>query len=303
MMTAEQRSYVRYLRLTLGDAMRKARDTVLPAELSLEQGYRWEDEETVTAMVAATDLEEVASAVGLGLSQMLEKYAVGFGKAEQDRLREGRRFLAEGVKILRQIDQTEMVRLEMVWLEGPGSAFNAGHEVYFLKRFTAALRVLRLAWSEFFYATQRPIVRRVEMSAKESARYYDPADPKYGEKVRAEAEAMAHKTKKLVEVYDDQQELLYLATGQGAEDDTAGAPAMTKAPRAGARLPASVDPKDALAIREMLVARPGTSLHDAAQAVGVELSPVVIPNHRPAEGAELKAIDYEQLRALWSWVF
>jgi hypothetical protein len=296
MMTKDQRQYVRYLRLTLGDSMRQGRERMAPLDMTLEQGYRWEQDETLSAMLAAGDLEEHAAAIGHGLGKMLEEHQGAFGKGELMRVRESRRFIAEAVKILRSIEAEEMLRLEGLWMAGKGP-IEKGHEVYFHQRFSAAMRVLRLAWTTLFYATQRPIIRRMELTATQSRAYYA-EERGMAEALHSQAEELAVQSGKHVEVYDADGEIVYVAAPQGGGAPHVDRPTQKDAP--ASLILAGLRPDQGQEIRALIASRPGITIREAAAAVGAEL---VHPNPRRNHHSADHFHDLIQLRELWSWVY
>lgn len=287
MMTKDQRQYVRYLRHGLGEAMRTARERASPLEQTLEEGYRWEEDETLTAMLASADLEEAARGAGTAIGKLIEETGGRLGKAEVSRLREARRFVAEAVKVLSAIDAAEMLRLEQKWLAGSAPVTH-GHEVYFLQRFSAAMRILRLGWTSLFYATQKPVIRRLELSATEARQYYSDK-PGLVEAIHGQADELAAKSGKHVEVYDTEDTLVYVASPGGAGAIHAGPKAAPRALRIK-----GLGPKQGEAIRELMLARPGLTLREAALAVGAELEPQAVANPSAAN-------DQAMLREMWSW--
>jgi hypothetical protein len=135
------------------------------------------------------------------------------------RLKDAEKFLTKGVKLLASIEGKEMSKLAQKWVD-EGTSLQNGHEAYFLQRFGAAMRVLRLAWNKLFYATQMPTVRRTILTERESSAYYNPMiDTR--EAVHKQADKLATRTDMFVEVYDADNDLVYVAkpgsatTGEG----------------------------------------------------------------------------------------
>lgn len=208
--------HIREARMSLGDAIRTAHDALDKQMLYVERGLRWEQEEVLTALDAASDLGFVASAVDTSVAALMSE-RTSMSASEKTRLRDARTFLKKGAKLLDSIDGAAMVKLAHKW-EDEGLELEKAHEAYFLQRFGAGMRVLRLAWNKLFYATQMPSVRRIVLNVAESSAYYDPMSD-VRKAVHAQAEELANRSDKYVEVYDADNDMVFVAqpVGAGAE--------------------------------------------------------------------------------------
>lgn len=173
----------------------------------VEKGYRWESDETMEAMETQSLLLDHAAVAKGDMQDILA--ASWKNVTVRSRLREARTFLTKGVKLLESIDGIEMVKLAQKW-EDTGLAVEKAHEAYFLQRFGAAMRVLRLAWNKLFYATQMPTVRRTVLTASETSAYYNPMSD-VREAVHKIAQDTANRADLYVEVYDSDHDLVYVA--------------------------------------------------------------------------------------------
>lgn len=216
----EKFQYIRQLRLQLGDALRRSHDALAPLMLMVEQGYRWEQDEMVTALEAADDLEQTAAAVDRAVGSFDAK---GLRQQSKTRLREARLFLGKGVTTLQSIDGEDMVALAHRW-EEEGLGVDKAHEAYFLTRFTTAMRILRLGWNKLFYATQGPSVRRIKLTLRQTSAYYDPMSG-IRESVQDQARELAEKSSRYVEVIDADGDVAFVAqpssTARAIEEATA----------------------------------------------------------------------------------
>jgi hypothetical protein len=324
-MRKEQSKYVRYLRLVLGDAMRRANDSIEPLRLMVERGYRWEPSDTLEAMIAADDLSEVAESVQEALERFVKEHPKVLSPTEIERLagapKRGKGAVGgirQAVRFLDDIDGRTMIELEAKWIE-KGTSIDKAHEAYFLTRFNGAMKVLRLAWNKMFYATQKPSARRMDLTKAETEAFYNTLSEVRDVIIR-QAEDMADETGSFIEIYDDHGDIIFVAQPPGemtkAELERARKRARAKAKtrqrwewKPGKQAPpgqvlniAELSPAQAQAVRELVVSRPGISIRQAAEAVGAEVRPVAMqanmaPNDHSAEHQQ-DALLFEEL---WSW--
>lgn len=210
---AEWHDRVRATRMELGDALRDAHEEAEPLMLDVERGLRWESQESARAIDAADALLDQAKVTHKSI-EALAAANTRISPSERTRLEDALLFVRQGRKLLKSISGKEMVALSHKW-EDEGLAIDKAHEAYFLQRFTAAMRVLRLAWNKLFYATQMPSVRRITLDLRESSAYYDPMSG-IREAVHQQAAELADRSGKYVEVYDDDGDMVYVAQPSGA---------------------------------------------------------------------------------------
>jgi hypothetical protein len=322
-MNRDQQTYIRYLRLVLGDGMRKADDIVNPFSVMLAQGYRWEDDDTLEAIIATDELSEIAEQVHSLLKDFLGpllRRKAALTKSERDRLVGAEKGIAKGIKFLDSIEMSEVIELRREWEStGRGRAAIATtmpalaplartpskeetHETYFLLRFRAAMHILRLSWNKLFYATQKPSPRRIQLTEAQSSSFYS-AYSDIAEGVKAQADELAEASGKYVEVYDAEGDIIYVsqppkeqATAELERGRQRERPKSRTRDREWAWKPqrgkgagqalqlADVTPKQRRQIEEMVLSTPGISIRDAAEAVGAKVKPVeMTPNHHSAE--------------------
>jgi hypothetical protein len=330
-MRKTQEEYLRYLRLKLGRAIRRADAVVAPLKWHLEQNYRWEDEETLQAYLAAQDLRDVAAATLDRLEEFVDRYKKSLTVTEREWLAgsaRGKRGegaiggIKRGIQKLDQIDGKKLLALENAWIEGEITEMRHGHEIYFLNRFGAAIWTLRRAWTHMFYATNKPKVRRVNLSERESIAFYDVMNPGVREKVMADAQAIADETGRYVEVYDDEGDRVFVAEPPASLSEaekrlaTRSARGKTKVKRQWSWQPsgkqsgqalklAEFSPEQAEEVRELVLRAPGTTIEEAAAQVGVEVVPVeqLEPNLDPRDTEVEAAADQLLLRDLWRMMY
>jgi hypothetical protein len=206
-MKKEQETYIRYLRLMLGNAIRKADDVVKPLKEGLERGFRWEPDDVLNAMLATDELGEASEKVAAKIADLLKR--ADFSTAERERLQGAKNGVSKAAVFLGSIKGKEMIALEEKWLSGKVNV-HKGHEAYFLKRFEAAIKLLRLSWNKMFYATHKVRPRRMTMSARESSGFYNPMSD-VAKHIRSEADHVADRSGTYVEVYDDDGDIAYIA--------------------------------------------------------------------------------------------
>jgi hypothetical protein len=72
------------------------------------------------------------------------------------------------------------------------------------------MRLLRLSWNAMFYATERPSPRYVRLTDRESSGFYNPMSA-VADQIRKEADVLAERTGQYVEVYDSDNDMVYVA--------------------------------------------------------------------------------------------
>lgn len=313
-MRKQQRQYLRYLRRKLGDAMRKANGTVEPLMTSLESGYRWEAEDNIEAMLAASDLADTARSVAQTLDELVELYRGSLTTAEKEWLVGPARKKGGGaVKGLRKaadflddIKGEQMVALTDAWLEG--EKVSVSHEKYFLRRFAGAMKLLRMSWTSMFYAAQKPSVRRMTLTERETKGYYNRMSDVRA-RVHAEADETSEGTGRYVEVYDADGDLVYVARPPGSLDQAqARAIKMAQRQRKAVRGDWSHKPKapattyrvdgtdeQLAAVEQILATQPGTPLRDAAAMVGVGVYEVELMKANPRNEAAVDAVFFDEI--------
>lgn len=240
-MRKNSRNYIRYLRAVLGTAVRTAYDELELIMLSLERGYRWEQNELVHAVEVRDDTAAAANAVGVQLQRFLKKGASrrvevpdadrpGKMKAvtvqpskltvsDRRRLDQALDEIARALKLMKSIDPGG--RLHKLSIAEPYLPVKRGHEAYYLYgmqragvtveggMMTALMR-LRSAWSSMFYATQAPSTKRMQLTERETIAYLDPMTT-VEETTNAQASAYAADNAKYVEVISYDGEILFAA--------------------------------------------------------------------------------------------
>jgi hypothetical protein len=316
-MRKAQRQYLRYLRRVLGDALRKANGTVEPLLTSLELGYRWEAEENLTAMIAAQDLADTARVVADKVEEFVERYDKSLTTVEKEWLVGPKRKkgggavngMREGARFLDDIDGRKMVDLTDRWERGE-KVPALGHERYFMQRFGGAMKVLRMSWSAMFYAAQKPSVRRMVLTEKETKGYYNRMSD-VRKSVHKEADETAEGTGRYVEVYDAEGDLVYVAQPPSSLDQAQSraikaAQRQRKAVRGDwshkPKAPATTyrvdgSPEQIAAVEEIIVQQPGTPLRDAAAMVGVGVYEVEVMKSNPSDDEEV--VDAVLFDELW----
>jgi len=324
-MRKEQRTYIRYLRLALGDAMRRSNDSIEPLKLMLERGYRWEPSDTLEAMIAADDLSEAAESVAGALERFVKEHRETLTPQELDRLVGGPKKgkgavggIRLAIRFLGDIEGNKMIALEAEWIE-KGTGPERGHELYFLQRFNGAMKVMRLAWNKMFYATQKPTARKIELTGEETAAFFNPLS-EVRDVIIKQAEDLADETGSFIEIYDDAGDIIYVAQPPGAltkaELERARKRARAKAKTRGqwAWKPsqkaaaaqtlaiAELSPAQAQAVRELIVSKPGISIRQAAEAVGAEVRPApMVANFNANDHSAEHHRDALLFEELWSW--
>lgn len=318
--------YVRYLRRVLGDAIRRADGVVAPLKLGLEQGYRWEPDDTLNAMLAVDDLAETAQAVNKAVEAFAADRSNRWSKADLERLGhrpQGRRKakgaigdLAVGVRILDSIETTELNELQDLW-QSEGTPVAEGHEAYFLKKFNQAMNFFRYAWTALFYVSQKPSrTRKIRLTARETKAFYNVMST-VRDQVREQAQSIADSEGSFVEVYDGDGDLIYVASPPStlasaqrraakiAERQRAKARAdwshKPKKAAQGIRL-SDATPAEAAAVLDILASRPGASLREAAIEVGVAVEEYTPPEQMSANPREDDLEDFVEMQAVWETV-
>lgn len=232
-MRKQQREYVRALRMMLGNGLRAAHSAMQPLTDMIEHGYRWEPDDLLAAVLAADKLaldarlvddgwEETVFEAGEevtytwpGLSDFLSRYKLSAG--ERARLREALKYVRKGIALLDAIKLAEAQRLERQWIE-KGLTIKKGHEIYVLRNFDAAMRVLRLAWSRLFYATQKPAVTTMKLTERETKAWDNPMSG-VADVIRVQADTKANEVDKYVEVIDSDGDIVYVAQPDSASGE------------------------------------------------------------------------------------
>lgn len=319
-MRKAQAHYLRYLRGRLGTAMRRANGTMEPLLMSLELGYRWEPDENIAALAAAEDLRGVV----LGLAERLEEFSERYEKSltASEKAWLGRKGalgrLKEAATYLAEIEADEMVALYEAWEEGElaGLKNQKSHEKYFLRGgggrmiggFAGAMRVLRAAWSQLFYATAKPKTKRMKLTERESKAYYNKMSA-VRDDVHALADANAQESGNYVEVYDADGDIVYVGRPPSTLDVAQRrAISIAQRQRRALRADWSHKPKTAAltyrvegtpeqleAVQAVIVEQPGTSLREAAAVVGVGISEVEVMESNPRDEDVLDAVLFDEI--------
>lgn len=232
-MRKAQREYVRALRMMLGNGLRRAHSGMQPLTDMVEHGYRWEPDDLLSAVLVTDRLaidarlvddgweetvfeggEEVSYAWP-GLSDFLSRYNLTAG--ERARLREALKFVRKGIALLDATKLAEAQKLERKWID-KGLPISKGHEIYVLRNFDAAMRVLRLAWSRLFYATQKPSVTTMKLTERETKAWDNPISG-IADVIRVKADQKANETDKYVEVVDSDGDIVYVAQPDSASGE------------------------------------------------------------------------------------
>lgn len=209
-MLKETKRDVVQIRSRLGRAMRKATGAVGDHVEAFENGFRWEPDDVLACLLAADDLLLVVRGIEQDLMDLASRATLEvMTESERRRVRSARAGVKKAMDFLGDIDGKRMVALADLWVAGKADV-SAGHEVYFIRRFSGAMRILQLAWNALFFATNKAVPSKMQLTEPQSKLFYDKSTG-FHRLVREQAEHKAEQLGEYVEVIDAAGRIAYVA--------------------------------------------------------------------------------------------
>lgn len=201
-MRREQAQYIRSLRATLGEILRKALADYEALSLDVELKREMEDGELGEVAGDILELRQFAVQIGATLSGFSREYKASLGELAIERLSSAITDLGKAEMLLEGAQEKVVAALEK----------HSKTRILLQERALEVLRpglaLVRSAWDALFYATQKSRgVERIQLDASRSdaMRTYD----EFWAALMEEADQRADEVGKVVEVYDSDGVLVY----------------------------------------------------------------------------------------------